>query len=191
MIPAEFAHRVDDLVHLSQGHPVHLLVELMEVRSYLLIVVGIVFVVALVEHGQDRFAVSEVRWICFDMSFQRFKTGIHNNIPPLKFVVCYLGLLEIATVISAKLLLGGGLFCRRAGTNKTKETNIVLLVRTCIHSEFANSGHPKMRARLRTQTAFTSTRQHHRTESVFGAVVLHMDRASDLVEMLIFLESRI
>ena len=45
---------------------------------------------------------------------------------------------------------------------------------------------PKMRARLRTQPAFTSTRQHHRAESVFGAVVLYMDRASDLVEMLIF-----
>ena len=27
---------------------------------------------------------------------------------------------------------------------------------------------------------------HHRTESSFGAVVFHMDRASDLVEMLIF-----
>ena len=43
-----------------------------------------------------------------------------------------------------------------------------------------------MRAKLRTQPAFTAKRQNHRTESVFGAVVLHMDRASDLVEMLIF-----
>ena len=102
MIAAESANRVDDLIHFPQRHAIHLLVELMEVRSYPLIVVGIVFVVALVEHGQDRFAVPKVGWISFDMRFQRFKTGIQNNIPPLKFVVCYLGLLKIATVINAK-----------------------------------------------------------------------------------------
>ena len=36
------------------------------------------------------------------MRFQFLKIGIHDNIPPLKFVVCYLGLLKIATVINVK-----------------------------------------------------------------------------------------
>ena len=82
MIAAESANRIDDLIHLPQRHAIHLLVELMEVRSYLLIVVGIVFVVALVEHGQDRFAVSEAGWIRFDMRLQALKLGIHGNTPP-------------------------------------------------------------------------------------------------------------
>lgn len=37
------------------------------------------------------------------MCFQFLKIGIHDNIPPLKFVVCYLGLLKIATVIIVKI----------------------------------------------------------------------------------------
>ena len=43
MIPAEFADRVDDVVHLSQRHSVHPQVELIEVRTDLLVVIGIVF----------------------------------------------------------------------------------------------------------------------------------------------------
>ena len=48
MIPAEFADRVDDLIHLPQGHSVHLPVEFIEVRLYLLVIVGIVFVEAFI-----------------------------------------------------------------------------------------------------------------------------------------------
>ena len=43
MIPAELTDRIDDVIHLPQGHSVHLLVELIEVRLYLLVVIGIVF----------------------------------------------------------------------------------------------------------------------------------------------------
>ena len=53
-------------------------------------------------YGQDRFTVSEVGWIGFDMRLQALKIWIHNNIPPLKFVVCYLGFHEIATVRCVK-----------------------------------------------------------------------------------------
>ena len=104
MVAAESAYRIDDLVHLPQRHTVHLLVEIIEIRSYQFLVIWIDFVVAFVEHGLDRFPVHEIGWICFDMRFQFLKIGIHDNIPPLKFVVCYLGLSEIATVISAKYI---------------------------------------------------------------------------------------
>ena len=43
---------------------------LAEICANLLIIVWIILVVALVEHGQDRFSVPEVGWICFDMCFQ-------------------------------------------------------------------------------------------------------------------------
>ena len=51
MVTAQLADRIDDLIHLPQGHSVHLLVKLIEIRLYLLIIVGIVLVVAFVEHG--------------------------------------------------------------------------------------------------------------------------------------------
>ena len=51
MIPAEFTNWVDDLIHLPQGHSVHLLVKLIEGRADLFIVVWIVFVVAFLEHS--------------------------------------------------------------------------------------------------------------------------------------------
>jgi len=53
MIPAEFAYGINDLIHLPELHPVHLLVELIEVRTDLLVVIGVVFVVAFVEHLQN------------------------------------------------------------------------------------------------------------------------------------------
>ena len=43
MIPAEFTDWVNNLIYLPQGHSVHLLVKLIEVRADLLIIVGIVF----------------------------------------------------------------------------------------------------------------------------------------------------
>ena len=67
MIPAQLADGIDDLIHLSQRHPIHLLVQLIEICFDLFIVIGIMFVVALVEHGQDGLAISEVRWMGFDI----------------------------------------------------------------------------------------------------------------------------
>ena len=48
MIPAEFANRVYDFIHLPQRHPIHSTVQFFEVRLYLLIIVGIVFVEAFI-----------------------------------------------------------------------------------------------------------------------------------------------
>ena len=44
MIPAQPAHRIDDVVHLPERHSVHLLVELIEVRTDMFIVVEVVSV---------------------------------------------------------------------------------------------------------------------------------------------------
>ena len=73
MISAQFADRVDDLIHLPQGYPVHLLVEFVEVSFNLLVVIGIVFVVAFIEHSQNRLSIPEIRRVLFDIGFQRFK----------------------------------------------------------------------------------------------------------------------
>ena len=52
----------------------------------------------------------------------------------MKFVVCYLGLLEIATVIIAKLLLGGNQFYSQVGTNKTHKTSEYVVKSGAVHS---------------------------------------------------------
>ena len=44
---------------------VHLLIELIEGCLYLLIIVGIMFVVAFIEHSQNGLAISKVRWMGF------------------------------------------------------------------------------------------------------------------------------
>ena len=54
MIPAEFTDWIDNLVHLPQGHSVHLLVELVEVRFYLLVVVWAVFVMTFIQHSEKQ-----------------------------------------------------------------------------------------------------------------------------------------
>ena len=46
IIPAELADRVNNVIHLPQGHSVHLLVKLIEVRADLLVVVWAVFIMA-------------------------------------------------------------------------------------------------------------------------------------------------
>ena len=51
MVTAKFTHRVYDFIHIPERHLVHLLVELIEVSSDLFVIVGIVFVIAFVEHG--------------------------------------------------------------------------------------------------------------------------------------------
>ena len=79
MIPAEFADWVYDFIHLLQGHTVHLLIELIEVCLYLLIIVGIMFVVALVEHVQDRLTIPEIRWMLCNIGFQSIKISFQGN----------------------------------------------------------------------------------------------------------------
>jgi len=49
MIPAELANRIDDSVHLPEGHPVYLPVQFFEIRLYLLTVIGVVFVEAFIQ----------------------------------------------------------------------------------------------------------------------------------------------
>ena len=79
VIPAELADRIYNVVHLPQWHPVHLLVELVEVCADLLVVIWAVFVVALVGHGQDRFSIPEVWGILCDISSQFFKVSFQVN----------------------------------------------------------------------------------------------------------------
>ena len=79
MIPAQLTDRIDNFVHLPERHSVHLLVELMEVRTDLLVIVGIVFVVAFVEHGEDRLTVPEVWWMLRNMPFQNFQEFFHGH----------------------------------------------------------------------------------------------------------------
>ena len=73
MIPAELTDRIDDVIHLPQGHPVHLLVKLIEVCLYLLIIIWIVLVVAFVEHSQNRLPIAKVRWMGFNVRFNSFQ----------------------------------------------------------------------------------------------------------------------
>ena len=70
MMPAELTDGIDDLIHLPEGHAVHLPVELIEVFLDLLIIVRVVLVVALVEHGQDRLTIAVVWGMLFNVCFQ-------------------------------------------------------------------------------------------------------------------------
>ena len=79
MIPAELTDRVDDPIHLLERHSIHLLVEFIEVCANLLIIIGIVFIVALVEHGQDRISVTEVWRIFCDVGSQFLKIDFQIN----------------------------------------------------------------------------------------------------------------
>ena len=79
MIPAEFTDWVDNLIHLPERHSVHLLVELIEVRAVLFVIVGIVFVVALVKHGEDRLTITEIRRLGFDIGFQSVKISFQGK----------------------------------------------------------------------------------------------------------------
>ena len=64
MIPTQLTDRIYNVVHLPERHPVHLLIQIIEISLYLLVVIRIILVVALVEHGQDGFSISEV-WRMF------------------------------------------------------------------------------------------------------------------------------
>ena len=78
MISTEFTDWVDNLIHLPQGHTVHLLIKFIEVRFNLLVVIGIVLVVAFIEHGECRLTVAIVGWMLLDMGFQYFEECVHN-----------------------------------------------------------------------------------------------------------------
>ena len=86
MIPAQLTDRVDNLIHLLQGHAVHLPVEFVEVFLDLFVVIGIVLVVALIEHGQNRLTIAVVGWVLLDVCFQGFKELFHNITVLLRFV---------------------------------------------------------------------------------------------------------
>ena len=53
MIPTELTDWVDNPIHLPERHSIHLLVELVEVRTDLFVVIGAVFVVTFVQHSQN------------------------------------------------------------------------------------------------------------------------------------------
>ena len=69
VVTAESADRVDDSVDLLQAQAVHLLVQCLEVRPDLFVVVGATLVVALVEHSQNGVGVAVVGWMLFDVGF--------------------------------------------------------------------------------------------------------------------------
>ena len=85
MISAELADWVEDLIHLPQGHSVHLSIEFIEVCFDLFVVVGVILVVAFVEHGQHGIAISVAGWMLLDMGFQGFKKLFHNITVLLRF----------------------------------------------------------------------------------------------------------
>lgn len=81
MLPAEFTDWVNDLIYFPERHAIHLPVEFVEVRTDLFVVIEIVFIVALVEHGEDRLAIAVVWWIGFYVGFQKFKIRFQGNTP--------------------------------------------------------------------------------------------------------------
>lgn len=76
MITAQLADWIDDLIHLSQRHPIHLPVQFFEIRLYLLVIIGIVLVEAFIEQPQDRIRIPIIGWIisprCFSISKYSF-----------------------------------------------------------------------------------------------------------------------
>ena len=78
MIPAKLTDRINDLIYLLQWHTVHLPVEFVEVFLDLFVVIGVVLVVALVEHGQNRLTVAVVGWALLNVGFQGFEELFHD-----------------------------------------------------------------------------------------------------------------
>ena len=77
VIPAELAYWVDDPIHLPQLHAVHQAIELIEIHLYLLVIVWIAFVVAFIEHSQNRLPIPIIGWMCINIDFQFLKIWIH------------------------------------------------------------------------------------------------------------------
>ena len=65
MIPAELAHRIDNLIHLSQWHSIHCLVKCIEVCFDFFIVIRMILVVTFVQQAQNRVRITEAwRMLC-------------------------------------------------------------------------------------------------------------------------------
>jgi hypothetical protein len=78
VIPAEFTDWIYDVVHLPERQPIHLFIEFGEVRADLLVIIGIVFVVAFIEHRQNGVAIPKVRWMLCNMPFHSFQDLFHG-----------------------------------------------------------------------------------------------------------------
>ena len=65
MLPAEGADYINDPIYFPKGHPVHLLVQVSKGNFDLIIVQPVAFAVSVVQHIQDRVAVTiaVVGWI--------------------------------------------------------------------------------------------------------------------------------
>ena len=70
MMATKAAHRINDLIHLPQGHAVHLLVEPLEIRLDLLIGHGVDVAVGFVEEAQHRLVISQIQAI-WSVAFNR------------------------------------------------------------------------------------------------------------------------
>ena len=78
VVTAEGADRVNDPIYLLQGQAVHSLVQRLEVRPDLFVVVGIVLVVAFVEHGQHGLGIAVAGWVLLDVGFEGFQYCFHD-----------------------------------------------------------------------------------------------------------------
>ena len=56
MIRAEGADRIDDPIHLPEGHSVHFLIQCVEISFDLVVVIRMIFVVTLIKDAQNRFS---------------------------------------------------------------------------------------------------------------------------------------
>ena len=74
MVTAQLADRIDDLVHLPERHPIHQLIQFVEVRFYRPVIHRIDFAVSFIQKRQDGITVPEIWWIRFDIGFQFLKT---------------------------------------------------------------------------------------------------------------------
>jgi len=85
MLPAEGADYINDPIHLPEGHPVHLLVQIGKGSFDLSIIQPVAFAVSIVQHIQDRVAVAVtvvwwmIRHILLQLGYQFF-----HNITVLK-----------------------------------------------------------------------------------------------------------
>ena len=63
MIPAEGTDRVNDPVHLPQGHTIHSLIQCVEICFDFIVVHGIGFAVCLVKKAKDGIRISWIQWV--------------------------------------------------------------------------------------------------------------------------------
>ncbi len=78
MVPAESTHRIHNLIYFTEHLSFRGLIQCMEVGNDLFIVKGAVFVVAFVERGQNRIAITEVRRMFLEMASEQCNDWIRN-----------------------------------------------------------------------------------------------------------------